>query len=436
MGRTKKVYSAMFLLSFSLLIFSPASLFGQEDVRALREEMRQMREDSEKQKQRMQALEEKLQRIDAQSAQKEKELEEKLASQTSSWVDRFLNTQAGDRRFLITADGFGTYGWRGRSGNQNERRNSFQAGFSPIFLFRMNDWIMFESEVEFEVHNTNTETGVEYAQVLAFLNDYMTLGVGKFLLPFGEFMERLEPKSVNKFVTNPLPYREGDEGGLLRIGEVGAQLRGAIPLGTAAGPQAEYALYVGNGPRFSSDERGATPDNNHTDYNGAKAWGARVGFRPFPFDWEVGRLKLGASTYNGVWRSSRWLNAWGLDAAYQYEPFELRAEYIGTHREMGFGEKNDNRNGWYLQGGYKLNAVPVRFIDRSEVVVRLSGVNSPRIPGFADAEHPFVKRPRQFSLGWDYHLNPSSMWKLEFDRDLPRGDKAGSQFLTQWVVRF
>jgi len=374
--------------------------------------------------------------MEAQSEQKAKELEEKVASQTSSWADRFFKTQTGDRRFLITVDGFGNYVWRSKFGNQNERLNTFQGGFSPLFLFRMNDWIMLEAEAEFELKGSETEVGLEYAQVLAFLNDYMTLGVGKYLLPFGEFFERLEPTSVNKFVTRPLPYREADEGGLLNISEVGAQLRGAIPLGTSPGPLAEYALYVGNGPRFSSDERGANLENNHTDNNGAKAWGARVGFRPFPFDWEVGRLKLGASTYNGIWRSKRWLNAWGLDTSYQYEPFELRGEYIGFHREMGSGEKTDNRNGWYLQGGYKLSGVPVRFIDRSEVVVRFSGVNSPRIPDFDTAEHPFVKRPRQFSLGWDYHLNPSSMWKLEYDRDFPRGDKAGHQFLTQWVVRF
>lgn len=434
MGGAKKVFGCtIFLLSFFSLFLFPLPLMAQEDVRALRDELRKTREESDR---RIKALEEKIEKMEVQSDQKAKELEEKVASQTSSWVDRFLNTQAGDRRFLITADGFGNYIWRSNRGDQNERRNSFQAGFSPIFLFRMNDWIMFESEVELEVHNTDTEVGVEYAQVLAFLNDYMTLGVGKFLLPFGEFLERLEPKSVNKFVTSPLPYREADDGGLFNIGEVGAQLRGAIPLGSAPGPLAEYALYVGNGPRFDrhgrdDHERGENLENNHTDNNGAKAWGARVGFRPFPFDWEAGRLKLGASTYNGIWGRGRWLNTWGLDTVYQYEPFEFRAEYIGFHREMGFGEKKDNRNGWYLQGGYKLNAVPVRFIDRSEVVVRFGGVNQPKNP-----DEDFARRPRQFSLGWDYHLNPSSMWKLEFDRDFPRGGKAGSQFLTQWVVRF
>jgi uncharacterized coiled-coil protein SlyX len=431
----QKVCCGVFVLSF-LCLFSPPLLFGQEDIRALREEIGKMREDSEKQRQRMQALEEKLQNMEAQSAKKEKEVDEKIASQTGSWVDRYLKTQTGDSRFLLTVDGFGGYTWRSKFGNQNEKLNTFQGGLSPVLLLRLNDWIMFESEIEFELKGTETEVGVEYAQVLAFLNDYVTLGAGKFLRPFGEYFERLEPKSVNKFVTNPLPYREADEGGLVNIAEVGAQLRGVIPFGTSAGPQVEYALYVGNGPRFSSSERGATLENNHTDNNAAKAWGGRLGIRPLPFDWDLGRLKVGASTYNGIWGKGRWLNVWGLDASYQYEPFEVRGEYLGFLRDMPFGEKKDNRNGWYLQTAYKLSDVPIQFIDRSEVVLRFSGVNSPRIPDFADAEHPFVKRPRQISLGWDYHVNSSSTWKLEFDRDFPRGAKAGSQFLTQWVTRF
>lgn len=435
MRRTKKLYYFVFLPCFSLLLLSPPLLFGQEDIRALREEIRKMREESEKQRQQMQALEEKLQKMEAQSAQKTKELEEKVTAQTSSWVDRFLRTQTGDSRFVLTGYGSGNYVFRSKNGNQNERANTFRAGFNPIILYRLNDWIFFESELEFELIGSETELGVEYAQANLFLNDYMTLGVGKYLLPFGEFIQRLHPAWINKLVTHPLAYREGDEGGLLPFGQVGAQLRGVVPLGNP-GKEVEYALYVGNGPRFESEERGAILEVNHSDNNSAKAFGGRIGVRPFPIDWGWGRLKLGASTYNGVWRRGRWLNAWGLDFAYQKDLFELRGEYLGLHREMFSGERADNRNGWYLQGSYKLASVPVRLIDRSELVMRFSGVNSPRIPDFDDAEHPFVKRPRQFTLGWDFWLTPSVVWKMEYDRDFPAGDKAGNQFLTQLAIGF
>ena len=430
METAKKVSSCIFLfLSFLLLLFPPP-LMAQEDIRALRDELRKTREDSDR---RIRALEEKLQNMEAQTAKKEKELEEKVASQTGSWVDRFLKTQTGDSRFVLGGYGFGNYVFRGKHGNQNERTNSFRAGFNPLILYRLNDWIYFEAEPEFEL-GTTTEVGLEFAQANVFLNDYMTLGVGKQLLPFGEFIERLHPAWINKLITFPLPFREEtDEGGLLPFGQVGAQLRGAVPL-DSPGRIIEYALYVGNGPRFASENRGAILEGNQKDNNSPKAYGARVGFRPFPFDLDWGRLKLGASTYNGVWRRGRQLNVWGLDGVYQKDLIELRAEYLGFHREMFSGTRTDNRNGWYLQGAYKLSSVPIQFIDRSEVILRFSGVNSPKNPD--PGNHPFIKGPRQFTLGWDFWLTPSVVFKLEYDRDFPSGDKRGNQFLTQFAVGF
>ena len=133
MRRVKTIFGcSIFLLSFFLLFLLPLPLMAQEDIQALREELRQTRDESDR---RIRALEEKIEKIEVQSAQKEKELEEKVARQTSSWADQFLKTQAGDRRFLITVDGFGAYVWRSKFGNQNEKRNTFQGGLSPILLF-------------------------------------------------------------------------------------------------------------------------------------------------------------------------------------------------------------------------------------------------------------------------------------------------------------
>jgi len=431
MDTAKKVFGSTFLLALFVLAFSPQPLMGQEDIRALRDEIRMMREESEKQRQRLQALEEKLQRVEAESVKKTKELEKKVARQTSSWVDRYLKTQTGETRFKMTGYGFANYAWRSKNGNQGERKNTFEAGFNPIVHYRLNDWILFEGELELELEGGETEVSLEYAKADLFLNDYITLGVGKSLLPFGEFIERLHPPWINKLITRPLPYRSTSAGGLLRFSEIGAQLRGVVPLGKSPGSEVEYTVFVSNGPRFSSAVRGASLENNFEDNNIPKAYGGRIGFRPLPFDWRRGRLKIGASTYNGKWSGDRWLNVWGLDWAYQYEPFELRGEYLGFRREMPTGVNTDKRGGWYLQGAYKLSSVPISFIDRSEVILRYSGLHQPQNP-----DKEFVAKPRQFAIGWDFWLTPSVVWKLEYDQDFPRGDKKGSQFLTQFALGF
>lgn len=420
----------LLLLCFVVSLLSPVPLLGADEIQMLRQEIRKMREESEKQKQKLQALEEKLAKVEAQNAQKTKELEEKVTTQTASLVDRVLKTETGENRFLLTGYGFGNYVYRSKNGNQNEETNTFQAGFNPIFLYRLNDWIFFEAELELELEDGETEVGVEYAQANLFLNDYMTLGAGKYLLPFGEFIERLHPPWINKLISHPLPYREPHEGGLLAFSEIGAQVRGGIPLGNL-GRDLEYSIYVGNGPRFESDERGAAMEVNNTDFNSQKGYGTRIGIRPLPLDKGWGNLKLGASTYNGVWDGGRWLYTWGLDLAYQKDLFEFRGEYLGFHRQMFSGETADNRTGWYIQGSYKLTSVPIRWINRSEVVMRFSGLNQPQNP-----DEEFASRPRQFSVGWDTWLTSSVAYKLEYDYDFPRGMHSGHQFLQQLVVGF
>ena len=123
-------------------------------------------------------------------------------------------------------------------------------------------------------------------------------------------------------------------------------MRGAIPLGYGEGTRAEYSLYVTNGPRFASDVRGAFFATNNTDQNRAKGYGARLGFELLPYDAGLGRLRLGASTFDGQWgvHSKLWFTSWGIDSVYQNGPVALRGEYLQTHRDMPTGLPDDRRD--------------------------------------------------------------------------------------------
>jgi hypothetical protein len=223
----------------------------------------------------------------------------------------------------------------------------------------------------------------------------------------------------------------------LPFSELGVQLRGAIPLGYGEGTRAEYSLYVTNGPRFDSDVRGAFFETNNTDQNRAKGYGARIGFDLLPYDAELGRLRLGASTFDGQWdvHNKLWFTSWGVDAVYQNGPLALRGEYLQTHRAMPTSIPDDKREGWYIQAAYLLQAVPVPYLDHTEFIVRYSGQNQNALTPDA-LEEGFLRKPRLVAVGLDYWIAPSVVWKLEYDRDMPARVGDNNALLTQFAVGF
>jgi len=405
-----------------------------QELQTLKAQLERDRLQMEQDRQRIEQLERQFESVEVKSEAKSKELEEKITKQALSQPSfgQYLDRFAGEHRLSIVGYGFGTFAWQERANT-----NTFMAGFEPIFLYRLSDRLLFEGDVEFKLEDAETSVDLEYAQVDYLLNDYMTVVAGKFLLPFGEFIERQHQVWINKLVSRPLPFREGDEGGLLPFSELGVQLRGAIPLGYGEGTRAEYSLYVTNGPRFGSDVRGAFFETNNTDQNRAKGYGARIGVELLPYDAGLGRLRLGASTFDGQWgaQSKLWFTSWGVDTVYQNGPLVLRGEYLQTHRVMPTSIPDDKGEGWYIQAAYLLQAVPVPYLDHTELVVRYSGQNQNALTADALAEG-FLRNPRLVAVGLDYWIAPSVVWKLEYDRDMSARVGDSNALLTQFAVGF
>ncbi len=401
-------------------IVAPAVLThaaAPSETRKLREEVRQLREERRRDQERIQQLEHRLDAVEAAGTQQEKKVETTVADevrkQTADAPRRYMDRYWGENRFVLTGYGTATIEW-----HRNTSASTFTAGFAPILLYRATDRVLFEAEPEFELKDTGeTDINLEYAQADILLTDYATLVAGKFLLPFGEFIQQLHPAWINKLVSFPLPYRENEEGGIMPFSDVGIQVRGGTRLLGREGVNLDYTVYASNGPRFDSEKLGAKFTANNVDGNRGKGFGARAALLWADPGSRLGSLKVGASTYDGKWNANndRWFTSWGVDAVYRLDELELRGEYLRTRRELPMALGIDKRDGWYAQGAYRLSRVPVAHLNRMELIARWSGVNQRAV-----TDEELLPHAQQVALGVDYWLTPSIVGKLEYDRELPR----------------
>jgi hypothetical protein len=134
----------------------------------------------------------------------------------------------------------------------------------------------------------------------------------------------------------------------------------------------------------------------------------------------MGDLELGASTYDDKWQDGLWLTSWGLSGFYLNGNLELRGEYLATHRQMPLlngSNAADNRQGWYVQGGYQLAGLSLLrplepYASRTKLLARYSGQNqrayvfdeiptAPAGDGSDVSPAQFVPHGREVALGLD-----------------------------------
>lgn len=366
------------------------------------------------------------------------------AGPSESQIAHALGGYWGSHQFTLTGGAAVDYIYDHKLG-----QNTYALDFEPIMLYRMNDWIAFEGTFEAsydEGSGASFDAPVATAQL--FLNDYMEAVFGIFDQPFGDFYEDQGPFWVNRFITAPLPFGAA---ALVPPTDIGMQLRGGYQWGQL-GQDADYTLWVANGPSYDSalpqpvigqELNGST---NITVNTNGKAYGGRFRVYPFPLDSNLGRLELGASTYNGKWQNGLWLNAWGVDFAYHRGNLQTRGEWQSAYRQMPAGSGPDNRQGWYVQAGYFLTGLKVPFLSRDlnsylsrlEPLIRYSGVNQRAVVtdeiatspsfGFSGSPSAFAPHAREVALGVDYWIEPSIVWQTEVDFELPHAGGTSFSF--------
>jgi len=338
----------------------------------------------------------------------------------------------------------------------------FSGSFNPGLYFQYDNLLLFESELEITINEDgDTETALEFAQLDLLLHNNVTLVVGKFLSPVGQYQERLHPAWINRLPSAPPGFGHD---GLQPGADVGVQLRGGVPFGRS---RFTYALAVGNGPRLMEDgaleQEGFSNDDNRN-----KAISGRLGFLPLPFI-EVGVSFLTAKVRGTALEAhgeeelasaaeeaeeeamiegpNTRLKIWGFDAAYRRGGLDIRGEFLRGTRDSYelIPEMEDEEmlmvpklklKAWYAQAAYRLSAVTQnRILQNFEPVIRYGEY---RIKGAEElAEEAAEKR---LSVGLNYWFAPSivlhgAVERRRFTAREP-GERGDTRFLLQLAYGF
>lgn len=334
-------------------------------------------------------------------------------------------SKPGESKFHIAGSASATF-----STSQNEASN-FSATFSPILLWHLNDHLLFEGEVEFELEDGDTVTKLEYASLDWSLNDYVTLVAGKFLNPMNNFVERYEPKWINKLPDTPLGIYDG----FLPESNVGFQLRGVVPAGWS---KINLAAYVSNAPRLITDdpaELGHLNFDNFTSSADDKAVGGRVGFQLCP-NFEIGYGVQYAKVQGDAGPSVRALQQ-SIDVNAHADALKGRFALLGQYAwsdvggqtydadgSLGVGPLNysNKRQGGYAQLSYRGKQFETDLLNRLEFIVRADHVD-------AAAGDPNSTDQKRLTLGLDYWVNSSVVVKSAYEFQNNRGEPKNDTFL-------
>ena len=126
---------------------------------------------------------------------------DKLKDQVRSLIPGLSN-------FMVTGYGFTSFTDSKQTNSSQPAHSTFRAGVNPIFLYKMSDQLLFETELELSLEDSATSINLEFADAQYLLNDYMTVVAGKFITPFGIFLDR-HPRFINKLTDKPYGYPDG-----------------------------------------------------------------------------------------------------------------------------------------------------------------------------------------------------------------------------------
>lgn len=326
-------------------------------------------------------------------------------------------------RSNFTLGGFFSTGFE----NRRQSDSTFTAEVAPILLWKPTDKLLFEGRFDIFLADRKTEVDLAYAQLSYQLNDYVTVGGGKFVLPFGIFWERARAPWINKLPLMPLLYEKGFMG----EAGVGLQLRGGAAIGRS---KINYAAYAMNGPelRTNPSDLGRLGFGRGRDLNNNKTFGGRIGFLPIP-EMEIGSsFMVGRVGESGTVFAKADTQVLGFDFTYAREfdalkgRLDIRSEFVKVDTDDAqfaaffdpFNFENE-RDGWYVQAAYRPMLSKAMIFEGIELkdfefVLRYDQVQEPG-PGRLGVDR------KRLTLGLDYWMLPSVVLKAAYVFDEASG---------------
>jgi len=260
------------------------------------------------------------------------------------------------------------------------------------------------------------------AQLERYINDNLTLVVGRFYSPIGFYNERLRMDWVIKTPDPPMMFNQVYP---LLLSFDGVQLRGARYV--ADWPvKLEYSGFVANGLSVSGGNLSPVIYSNLNnfrdeidDVNHSKAYGGRVGLS-FP---TIGLIAGISGLANGAYDSAGHdMNLWDVDASWHRGNWDARFEYANNHQQTPASPIR--RKGLYTQVAYRRYNSQSPFFQKLEWVfrfdhVQFDGINLQQTGiGFGGLGNNLDRMPidrNRYTLGVNYWFYPSLVLKLDYE---------------------
>lgn len=297
-----------------------------------------------------------------------------------------------------------------------------------------------------------------YADLVYFINPYVSLTGGMFLSPFGIYPERMHAPWMNKLPDAPAGMGNDQ---VIPETELGLQVRGGIPMWKI---KVVYAMYVCNGPSIVDDtskNAGKLMYDNLIDNNRNKALGGRWGIMPLPgnpsleigFFGQQGRVGQDGTPHAGVQAM-----LYGADVTFHHYfrfikgTIDMKGQHCKVSVDKVYYKANPLEMVNVPAEDVNLNDSTYRFKNTTELYFVMISYRPTAAEHFLKNteyifRYDYLKEPAfsrwnnsgsRFTMGLEYWLDSRSAMKLAYQVGMSDNvfSKNQNMLMFQWVIAF